>query len=100
MARVVIIGDKHTVYTFKLLGFPGIVAEKGQEVLKLIDQLKEQEDVGVVLVSSNLVDEVRDEFNRLRLKLSKPIIMEIPSLREVVYKEVDYLGILRAALGI
>jgi len=100
MAKVVIIGDKHTVHTFKMLGFPGIVVSSGKELLKVLDELKEQEDIAVILVTSNLVDEVRSEFNRLRLKISKPILMEIPTLREVKYQPVDYLGILRAALGI
>ncbi len=100
MAKVVILGDRHTVYTFRMLGFPGIVVSSGKELLRLIDELKEQEDVAVVLITSNLVEEVRPEFNRLRLKVTKPILMEIPTLREVKYQPVDYLGILRAALGI
>ncbi len=100
MARVVVVGDKHTVYTFKMLGFPGVVVGSGKDMMRVLEELKEQEDVAVVLVTSNLVDEVRPEFNRVRLKITKPILMEIPTLREVKYQPVDYLGILRAALGI
>ncbi len=100
MAKVLVLGDKYTIYTFRLLGFEGMIVEKGEELLKLLDELREREDLGVILVTSDIVNQVRDAFNRIRLKTTKPLIMEIPSLREVKFEAVDYLGILRAALGI
>ncbi|NPA99752.1 MAG: ATPase V [Crenarchaeota archaeon] len=99
-AKVLIVGDKYTVYTFRLLGFDGVIAEKADEVMKILEDVKDRDDIGVVLVTSNLVNQIRDYFNRLRLKLTKKIIMEIPTLREVKYEAVDYLSILRSALGI
>lgn len=100
MPKVVIIGDKYTVYALRLLGFTGYVIDKGSEVLKLVKELSEDENVGMILVTSNLVSEIRDEFNRLRMKMTKPLLMEIPTLKEVKYEKIDYLAILRAALGI
>jgi len=98
--KVVIIGDKYTVHSLRLLGFPGYIVEKGVEALKLIKELSEEEEIGMILVTSDLVSEVRDEFNRLRLTTKKQIIMEIPSLKEVKYVPINYLEILRTALGI
>ncbi len=99
-AKVLIVGDKYTVYTFRLLGFDGIIAERGEDVVKILEEVKDREDVGVVLVTSDLVNRVREYFNRLRLKMTKKVIMEIPTLREVKYEAIDYLSILRSALGI
>ena len=99
--KALVLGDEHTVYAFKLLGFEGQVVRSGKEALKIIESLAQEEsNVALVIVTSDLVDEVRDEFNRLRLKLKKPTIFELPSLKEVKFKEVNYLAILRSVLGV
>ncbi len=98
--KAVVVGDEHTVYTFRLLGFEGRVVKENENPLYVIKELCADEDVGVVIVTDNLVEKIRDEFNRMRMKLKRPILVEIPSLKEVKLREVNYLAILRSVLGI
>ena len=99
--KVVVIGDEHTVYLFKLLGFDGQVVHSGKEALKIVENFaREEVDISTVIITSELVEDVREEFNKLRLKLRKPTIFEIPSLKEVKFKEINYLAILRSVLGV
>jgi V/A-type H+-transporting ATPase subunit F len=98
--RAVVIGDEHTVYTFKLLGFEGRVVNEGDNVISIIRELSVEEDVGAILVTSELADKAREDFDKLRMKMRKPMLIEIPSLKEAKLKEVNYLAILRSVLGI
>ena len=98
--RAIVLGDEHTVYTFRLLGFEGRVVSEGENVLSIIKELSTEEGVGAILITSNLVDRVREDFEKLRMKMRKPMLIEIPSLRETRFKEVNYLAILRSVLGI
>ncbi|WP_245522544.1 V-type ATP synthase subunit F [Vulcanisaeta distributa] len=98
--RAVVLGDEHTVYTFKLLGFEGRVINENENILAIIKELSVEEGVGAILITSNLVDRVREDFDKLRMKMRKPMLIEIPSLREMKFKEVNYLAILRSVLGI
>ena len=98
--RAVVLGDEHTVYTFRLLGFEGRVVGENENVLSIIKELSIEEGVGVILITSNLVDRVREDFEKMRMKMRKPLLIEIPSLKEIKLKEVNYLAILRSVLGI
>ena len=98
--RAIVLGDEHTVYTFRLLGFEGRVVNENENVLSIIKELSIEEGVGVILITSNLVDRVREDFEKMRMKMRKPLLIEVPSLREMKLKEVNYLAILRSVLGI
>ncbi len=98
--RAIVLGDEHTVYTFRLLGFEGRVVSDGEDVLAIIKELSVEEGVGAILITSNLADRVREEFDKLRMRMRKPMLIEIPSLKEARFKEVNYLAILRGVLGI
>ncbi|ADY01483.1 V-type H+-transporting ATPase subunit F [Vulcanisaeta moutnovskia 768-28] len=94
------LGDEHTVYTFRLLGFEGRVVNENENVISIIKELSLEESVGALLITSDLVDRVREDFDKMRMKMRKPMLIEIPSLREMKLKEVNYLAILRSVLGI
>jgi len=98
--RAVVIGDEHTVYTLRLMGFEGRVVGERDDVISIIRELSMEEDVGAILVTSELVDRVREDFEKMRMKMRKPVLIEIMSLREARLKEVNYLAILRSVLGI
>jgi V/A-type H+-transporting ATPase subunit F len=98
--RAVVLGDEHTVYTFRLLGFEGRVVNENENVISIIKELSLEESVGALLITSDLVDRVREDFDKMRMKMRKPMLIEIPSLREMKLKEVNYLAILRSVLGI
>ncbi|WP_243681540.1 V-type ATP synthase subunit F [Vulcanisaeta souniana] len=100
--RAVVLGDEHTVYTFRLMGgFEGKVVGENEDVLSLIKELSLEEGVGgAILITSDLADRVREDFDKLRLKMRKPMLIEIPSLKEMKFREVNYLTILRSVLGI
>lgn len=93
------LGDEYTVYTLGLLGFEGVVVSGERGLGKLLELMR-MEDVGLIVVTSDVVDAFRDQFERLRMRSTKPILAEIPSLSRVEFRDINYLAILRSALGI
>ncbi|WP_238375153.1 V-type ATP synthase subunit F [Vulcanisaeta thermophila] len=98
--RAIVIGDEHTVYALRMMGFEGRVLGKNEDLIRVIRELSLEEDVGVIMVTNELTAKFRDEFNKLRMKMRKPLLIEIPTLREVKREEINYLAILRSTLGI
>ncbi len=100
MGKAVVVGDRYTVCLFRLLGFAGHVVDKSSKAIEVVKELAKDETISMILVTSDVVAQAKEEFERLRVRIAKPLIVEIPTIREVKYEKVDYFGILRRALGI
>lgn len=62
----------------RLAGIPGVVVHEEQEIKDAIDEAIKMEDVAVILITEHLVSVCRDYIYDLKLKLKKPLIVEIP----------------------
>lgn len=97
--RVIILGDEDTVNAFKLIGFEGYVTDS-KSLIPRIKELMNADDVAAILVTSNVSSEAGQEFINLRARVRRPLILEIPSLGNIKYSEVNYMAILRSILGL
>ena len=62
----------------RLAGIPGVVVHEEQEIKAALNEAIKMEDVAVILITENLVRVCRDFIYDLKLKLKKPLIVEIP----------------------
>lgn len=62
----------------RLAGIDGIVIHKRQEVLSALEDVIQKHDVGIVLITTKLVNTCPDVISEMKLKLKKPLIVEIP----------------------
>ncbi len=84
---------------FKLAGAEGIVVNSAEEAYRLIQNLMQREDVGLIIVSEDLSEQFRTELNELRSKKPTPLIYELPPpVRKP--KKIDYRALLRSVLGV
>ncbi len=93
----IVMGDKYTTLLFKLMGFEGREVGSGREALEYIK--KNLENYNVFFISSKIASAIRKELDELRVRNPKKIFVEVPSVEESMEREVNYLQLVRQALG-
>jgi vacuolar-type H+-ATPase subunit F/Vma7 len=76
--KIRIVGDSFTVDTFRLIGIQGVVAEDGEAAKVQIERVLSEHDLGIVLVSQTLADQLGDAFERYMERRSLPLILSLP----------------------
>lgn len=89
-----------TMVGMRLAGVPGIIVHEEEELKRELSKAIADENVAIILVTQRLVDMSRDYIYDLKLKLPKPLIVEIPD-RHSSGKPKDYITkYVRDSIGI
>lgn len=67
-----------TLVGMRLAGIEGVVVHERQEVLEELEKAMHKEDVAIVLMTTKLVQTCPDVISDLKLKMKRPLIVEIP----------------------
>lgn len=78
MLMVLISDNSDTAMGLRLAGVDGVVVHNKDEVLAALDNYTKQEDVAIILMTTNVVNLCPDLISDLKLKLLKPLLVEIP----------------------
>lgn len=98
--KVLVIGHPDAVLGFSLAGVGGRVATTADEVNQALDEAQASKDIGIVLVTQDVAQLVPARMERLKLRSTVPLVVEIPS-RGGAPEEQESLGdIVLRAIGI
>jgi V/A-type H+-transporting ATPase subunit F len=101
--EIALIGDKHTVYGFRLAGIGKtfLIKEISQEIREILKGLF-SDNIGLILITEKIAEEIRDtlkEMDRFR-KGIMPIILEIPDSGGPLISKVDPMrGLIKRTVG-
>lgn len=96
--KVVTVGSKSFVTSFQLAGVEGIISEDSQNALGEIRRLTDDSDVGLVLISDDVTEEIGDELTELRAERSA-LVFALPAAGSKK-TEVNYRAMLKKILGV
>ena len=96
--KIFTVGTKSFVTSFQLAGVPGIISDTPEKALTEIEQLTNDSDVGLVLVSDDITEALNDELTELRTK-SSTLVFGLPSVGSSKV-DVDYRAMLKKILGV
>ncbi|MGB9812846.1 MAG: V-type ATP synthase subunit F [Thermovenabulum sp.] len=100
MRMFVISDSSDTITGFRLAGIEGKYIEESQEVLKEIDKLKNDEDIGIILITESLAQNIKNELSAMKLSKDFPIILEVPD-RHGSIRPKDFLTrYIKEAIGV
>ena len=94
----VVIGDMETVRFFSLIGYEGCVASH-EEFLDAVQRYVARDDIGLIVVTYDLLSGNEKEYFKLKMRLRRPLLVEVPSITNPDIGEVDYIELLRLATG-
>ena len=96
--KIFTVGSKLFVTSFQMAGVPGKVTEDPEKTLDEVKRLTEDPDVGLVLVSDDIIGSVGDELTRLRAQ-SSALVFALPAAGSKK-ADVDYRAMLKKILGV
>lgn len=99
--KIFLISDNtHTLAGMRLSGIEGVVVHEREEILKELEKVKEEQDIGILLITELLVERVQPEINEMKLSSKLPIIVEIPD-RHGTRRPPDFLTrYIRESIGL
>jgi V/A-type H+-transporting ATPase subunit F len=100
--RVSVIGDFDTVTGFKLAGVQDAnEIKEPSEAVPLLKKKIKDEDVGVIIITERIAEEIRDDIRPFTEDLVMPIIVEIPDKKGPLEMKVDPIKeMVRRAVGV
>jgi V/A-type H+-transporting ATPase subunit F len=78
MKMILISDNTDTGMGLRLAGVEGIVVHEKAEVIKALEYYSHQSDVGIILMTTKIVNLCPDIISEMKLNLSKPLLVEIP----------------------
>lgn len=85
---------------FRLAGIEGIVVKTKKELMENIDKCLKNPDLGIILITEKLVKLEHKKIYDLKLKYSKPLIVEVPSPGEPFELANSITKYIRDAIGV
>ncbi|MBQ9472634.1 MAG: V-type ATP synthase subunit F [Ruminococcus sp.] len=77
--RMYLLSDNvDTLTGMRMSGVDGVVLHEEQELKDKLKTLLDDEDIAVIMITSTLVNLISETIYDLKLKRSKPLIIEIP----------------------
>ena len=72
------IADEDTVRGFRLAGVPGRAVTTPQEAAAALAHAAARPEVSIVILTDIVAADIRQDVDRIRLELDRPLIVEIP----------------------
>ncbi len=77
--RMYLLSDNvDTLMGMRMSGIDGVVLHQEQEVRDKLNSLLKEDDIAVILITSTLVNLIRETVYDLKLNRKQPLIIEIP----------------------
>ena len=95
-----IIGDEDVVLSFGMVGVSGKVAVSPEEAENAFQEILEDKEVGIIIVTESVADMMRATVNKYLLTVSFPLIVEIPDRKGTKPGRPGIKELVNAAIGI
>jgi len=98
--KILVIGHPEAVLGFSLAGVGGRAATTAAEVNQALDEAQASKDLGIVLVTQDVAALIPARMERLKLRSTVPLIVEIPSAGGVMEGQPSLGEVVLRAIGI
>jgi len=93
--------DSDTAIGLKLAGIKNIFVPDNEIIKSIWFELIDREDIGIIIITEDIVEKIKKEVQDFRLQHNIPIIMEIPDKKGRKEGHVDYISeLIKKAVGV
>ncbi|SHI81689.1 V-type ATP synthase subunit F [Lutispora thermophila] len=90
MKMFIISDNADALIGFRLAGIEGVVAHDRQKAEKELQKACHNSDIGIILITESLTEELEQEINKIKLNPKMPIVTTIPD-RHGFRRSKDYI---------
>ncbi len=98
--KLLVIGNSEAVQGFSLVGVHGQVATTAEEINQALDNALADKDIGIILVTQDVSRLIEARMDRLKLRSTVPLVVEIPGPQGVSPDQPTLSDIVLRAIGI
>ena len=98
--KFLLIGDETTVLGYSLVGIHGVVVNDAEEAAGALEKAAQDPEVGIVLIAQRVASEIRPLVDEAKLKMTTPIVLEIPDRYGPIEDKESALNIVQRLTGI
>lgn len=100
MKMYLICDNTDTCVGMKLAGVEGVIVHGQQEFTEALDKVLKDRDIGILLINEGLCKLDEELVSNIKLKYSKPLIVEIPDRHGTGRKEDFITSYVKDAIGV
>lgn len=100
MKSFLISDNRDTYVGMRLAGIDGVIVHEKEELISVMNKLIKDPDIGLVIFTEKAVDLAKDEVINWKLKLKKPVIIEIPDRHGTRREKNVITNYIRESVGI
>ncbi|WP_125152800.1 V-type ATP synthase subunit F [Clostridium rectalis] len=89
-----------TLVGLRVSGINGIVVHSKEEVLKNLDIILKDKDIGTIILTEKIGALIKDEIREIKLSKYFPLVVEIPDRHGSIKKDDSILRYVREAIGL
>lgn len=78
MRSYLISDNVDTFVGMKMAGIESIVLHKKEEIIEKIEELKNDESIGIIIITEKIALLIPEEVNLIKLSKERPLLVEIP----------------------
>ena len=78
MKSILISDNKDTIIGLRLASIDGVLAQTREEIILRFNEAVEDEQIGIIIVTENIFDEITDQVLELKRSGSKQLVVTIP----------------------
>jgi V/A-type H+/Na+-transporting ATPase subunit F len=96
--KILVIGHPEAVLGYSLVGVDGQAVTNKEETLQALEEALTDRSLGIILVTGDVAETIRDRMDDLQLHSTVPLVVEIPaparvqppqpSLNEIVFRAI------------
>lgn len=93
MRSVVLADQEDTLVGLRLAGIEGEFVDNKKKLLERIDHYIDDETIGIIIITKNLMDLAEDKILDMKLKSKETLIISIPNMGGTIGKDflTDYI---------
>jgi len=95
-----VIGDSDTVLGFRFAGIEGRVVTSTAEAHAALKETAARTDIGIIIITEDVAGRIREEVTAVKLKVSRPLLIEVPGPSGPSEKRRTLLNIITEAVGV
>jgi len=67
-----------TFVGMKMAGLEGIVLHEKEEIVKKVEELKNNQEIGIIIITEKIAALIPEEVSKIKLSKERPLLVEIP----------------------